>query len=935
MIDMNAKTGLCLSTPRVGSFARRSLLGLGSLLLLAAAPSAVLAQTYASDYTVNPVADKMTALGKDYPAWVDDLFAGATVVTTTGTPASGAAASALPDGTNDDLAAVQSDIDTLSAGGGGIIYFPAGTYHFTGDLILKDGVILVGAVPTTDQFDPISKKPTYNPPSNFKFPRYIFSTGSTDSRTARVGKFAVIRVDSPANASNLGMVNLDIDGARFGNDRAAGELLPMREVAPGTFVQVPITALAGDEDTRLFKNENIIAFGLRVNNASLPEYDIPLVKQNAWQIFPRRFNIILDLFSNRNLYVACNVLQDLSWYVYNGVQDSNVPLIHSAGTINESTAIDPPELVSLSDGSGILADFDMALNDGVSGTAGAYINLDGIENPLPGTLSHFQPGDKVRYRYSDGYGIVANNHAPVATTNSLFLTPISYPHFFRPGVEVCRNWIFNTTRISIAASGYGLKITDNVLRDAVDKIYRINSVGEQFLVVSQARDNVGINPAGIDVTITGNDIERIAGQSGTGVFSNWGVGIRMLPDTSGPLMIKDWNISDNRIAYPANTSTPFLPIVSTSSTANGPDLVIQQISYIQGLTISNNTLEGGSIEWREGNANNRLANFDVTVDSNVLSTISGAGGNLKVLGNLLSRNMQVVNNTIGGDFEYPDYSVTGDEDPNDIDSAFYVGPGGDAGNNTVPGGADPQTVGDGTFDDTNETPRPPELTLLDPTVLENLGSKVGDTLTLEVQVEQDPRTVDPEGFFFGRSDIKQVRFVYGLSTYTIVVVDSNSVTQSTPNQVILLDDGVAPDTTADDGIYTAEWTVPLDAVDQTNTFEATLTDWDVAVIEGEVSPGYVERNWLLQPLPIVLASTKEATGDVPAPEIVSVGVSGTDLVITFTAQDGADYVLLESDTAEDGSFSDSGATESAVVGGQSTFTIPLSGARAFYIVETN
>lgn len=51
---------------------------------------------------------------------------------------------AMGDNTSDDTAEIQAAIDAVSAAGGGLLYFPAGTYLVTG-LVLKDAVKLVGS----------------------------------------------------------------------------------------------------------------------------------------------------------------------------------------------------------------------------------------------------------------------------------------------------------------------------------------------------------------------------------------------------------------------------------------------------------------------------------------------------------------------------------------------------------------------------------------------------------------------------------------------------------------------------------------------------------------------------------------------------------------------------------------------------------------------
>ena len=94
----------------------------------------------------------------------------------------------------------------LAAQGGGVVFFPAGTYHFKQSIKLKDGVVLRG-VPPVGETD--ARKEGYRLGSVLEFPKYEFkaSGDGTPIDTA----FKSIELENPATGSNIGVVHLDIN----------------------------------------------------------------------------------------------------------------------------------------------------------------------------------------------------------------------------------------------------------------------------------------------------------------------------------------------------------------------------------------------------------------------------------------------------------------------------------------------------------------------------------------------------------------------------------------------------------------------------------------------------------------------------------------------------------------------------------------------------
>lgn len=111
------------------------------LLLAICIQTAVWAQP-----TDNPIASYYQQRGETWPGWTDDLFWTRTIDMST-----------YPNGAN-DFEKFENARDQLAALGGGVLYYPAGTYFFNDHpkgkqgrgLMLRKGVVIRGEAPTTD-----------------------------------------------------------------------------------------------------------------------------------------------------------------------------------------------------------------------------------------------------------------------------------------------------------------------------------------------------------------------------------------------------------------------------------------------------------------------------------------------------------------------------------------------------------------------------------------------------------------------------------------------------------------------------------------------------------------------------------------------------------------------------------------------------------------
>lgn len=192
-----------------------------------------------------------------------------------------------PDNQVDSLVFHQT-IRSLSEAGGGVLYFPAGTYTFAFSLTLFDGVVLRG-----DAFDGVtdSKSELFSPPTRFEFPRYRATLSRTHSDTllfkdeSNSTAFKQIGI-APGHGKTIGLVGLDINRA----------VIDFRTGIDG----------AG--------RQNILLMSLRQNNAVLPDPAIPTLFQRThkheWQRWPSKAVASIEVDAAANCLVANCRLND-------------------------------------------------------------------------------------------------------------------------------------------------------------------------------------------------------------------------------------------------------------------------------------------------------------------------------------------------------------------------------------------------------------------------------------------------------------------------------------------------------------------------------------------------------------------------------------------------------------------------------------------------
>lgn len=190
-------------------------------------------------------------------------------------------------GTAVNVATLQSYMNSLSAQGGGMIYFPAGSYTFSDNLEIPTGIVLAGETPSVRD----ARDANYRPASKLEFPAYVFDPTAngglgTDNNTA----FKAIRL--AVNAHHVGIVNLDINRARI-------------EAHPSGYTQNSFGFYQGND-----YNHHVLIFGVRNNNTAIPDPTVPRSNHQGWQRYPWRFAANIDLYLSGYGIVANNRLND-------------------------------------------------------------------------------------------------------------------------------------------------------------------------------------------------------------------------------------------------------------------------------------------------------------------------------------------------------------------------------------------------------------------------------------------------------------------------------------------------------------------------------------------------------------------------------------------------------------------------------------------------
>ncbi len=308
--------------------------------------------------------------------------------------------------------------DAAAANGGGVVYFPAGTYRFNDNIQLKNGVVLRGETPKNQQ----ATSSDFSPQSQLFFPKYQpkLSGNGTPNETA----FKQILTTNPQQDSNIGLVNLEINRAS-------------------------ISLIA---EMKNHQNKNIIIFGVRSNNIARPDPQVPdLSFQHPWQRHSDRFASNIEVTAFQNVLVANNRIND-----------------------NITDNFEQPG-------------YQLKTNDSKK-------------------IINYKDGKKAIFNYSNHYGIVVNRFGGEGGFKKA-ATPQTEPGLFRKGIVIRDNWVYHTMRVGIHASGEGLIIQNNQVRDQPNKQWWLHPTGLREATGAVTLENRAIDWSGWNVLVEGNDYQ--------------------------------------------------------------------------------------------------------------------------------------------------------------------------------------------------------------------------------------------------------------------------------------------------------------------------------------------------------------------------------------------------------------------------------------------
>ena len=265
------------------------------------------------------------------------------------------------------------------AAGGGVVYVPAGRYSLGEDFTISSGVILRGEadnVPAKEGTDPGPLKPK----SNIVCP---------DRQYKRI-------VNSDANATNFGLVHLNLDGCAvsFGPGYTG-----IRSTLEADLLQYNSSGRRTGSFGMLGLGSHKLVFGCRLQNVA---YKYPDPDKPSGNIWPYRFATAISVVTDDTCLIANNLLAESD-----KKKRTTVKLDARNGsfvTISAEFHYDNRYGISVNRLAGILAEYQES----------------GICPPQPGTV-----------------------------------TPKCFPWYFRRGIVIRDNYVYMNGRVGISWTGGG------------------------------------------------------------------------------------------------------------------------------------------------------------------------------------------------------------------------------------------------------------------------------------------------------------------------------------------------------------------------------------------------------------------------------------------------------------------------------------------------
>lgn len=190
-----------------------------------------------------------------------------------------------------DSSRLHTAMQNLSNDGGGVLYFPKGTYKVNFRIFIPDGVVLRGETPAVAD----AHSEDYRPPSKLEFPRLK----SEQIEKGISGQVLKGITGSGQGVKNFGLVNLDINRGSI-------------EFYPSGYEETP--TLQGVTMRPKYLQDNAILMGLRLNNSVTFSHEVPAKNQLKagfeWLRHPNPYVGSINLTVKNNCAIVNNRIND-------------------------------------------------------------------------------------------------------------------------------------------------------------------------------------------------------------------------------------------------------------------------------------------------------------------------------------------------------------------------------------------------------------------------------------------------------------------------------------------------------------------------------------------------------------------------------------------------------------------------------------------------
>ena len=367
--------------------------------------------------------------------------------------------------------------DFVAAQGGGVLFFPAGTYTFEGSIQFKTGVVIRGETPSNT----IAKDSMFAPPTRFVFPRYIPS----DTGLGTANSTAFKSISTLPNTSNSGLVYVDVDRASV-------------SLRSQTFLTVQTPR--GSTNQSQEKNRNLIIFGVRSNNVASPYNTVPSAKQKKWQRFSSPFSSNLSLFAWKNACIANCRVNDFD---RNGVHPIENLSFEQPGYLADRTGNATTSPIDTLPGHQAI--FSYTDHHGISVNRKATIsNATPEEEP-----DNFRSGLEVRDNWifkTMRVGIICSGMGIVVHKNQILDRAVKQTWLHPIGTRIASNNAATYENRGVDFGGWNVQITHNDITVVRHKIYNgpYYSVDGEGILLQECCGGTSVNGARITHNITHN-----------------------------------------------------------------------------------------------------------------------------------------------------------------------------------------------------------------------------------------------------------------------------------------------------------------------------------------------------------------------------------------------------------------------------------------------